>query len=139
MINVFIDKLFNEPSDYYLVKMKDISNSTHTYPGDIYLVSFQLPKKLRNSKLDDITIKDYSELESISIEANICLTQRDYPPFQLGLNVCSIEMCKPLHDVNIWEFIECTRKGKVLNYWELSNLANNIIELSSQLTNKKEV
>lgn len=114
-MNSFIEHLFNDSSDYYLIQMESISNSTDTYEGETYLVSFQLPRELWGKKLDNITVGEYKKLEYSDINSNICLSSLEYPPFQLGQKISSIYRVMPIKNVGVWELIDKVRSGEIKN------------------------
>lgn len=129
-MNTFIEKLFEDKADYYLVQMEDISNSVDTYEGSTFLVSFQLPRELWDKKLNDITVGQYKELERMYVDANICLSDTEYPPFQLGQSIRSIYRVMPIKNMNVWEIIDGVRTGVI---------KNNYNDISSWLYERRDI
>lgn len=116
-MNSLIEKRFESESEYFLVQMRSVSNATQTFEGSVFLVSFNLPRDFWNRELSDITIGEYERLKSMTLDANICLSDLDYPPFQLGQTISSVDRCRPL-DVPIWELITKVRSGEIKNNWD---------------------
>lgn len=112
-MNNFIEQLFFSNDEYYIVKTQDISNGIDTYPGDVYLVSFNLPRSMWGKKLGDITIKEYKALELMTVDANICLSTKEYTPFQQGRTIASIERAKPVRPSVVWSLIDTARASEV--------------------------
>lgn len=118
-MNKFIEEVFDSRPDYCLVKMNDISNTTQTYEGDAFLVSFNLPREYWDKEFKDLTIGEYQQLERMTVDANIPLSNPEYPPFQLGQTVGSVHLVTAIDGINIWEFIERARSAKKKDYFSL--------------------
>lgn len=124
-MNSFIERVFeNTDSDgYYLVKMNDISNNMDTYEGSCFIVGFNLPRELWGKKLKDITVGQYQELERMTLDANICISDKEYQPFQLGQTIGSIEFSTRVEGKHVWSLIESVRSGEAKpNYHSVCSL-----------------
>lgn len=126
-MNRFIEALFNDKADYYLVKMEDISNAIHTYDGSVFLISFTLPREYWDRKLENITIGEYEKLKRMTLEANISLSNPDYPPFQLGQTISEVSKVTPIRYIDVWEFIERARKSEKKDYFSIQSILHDMV------------
>lgn len=119
-MNSFLEKVFDTKSDYYILKMEDTSNGTDTYDGSVFVASFTLPREFWDKSFNDLTIAEYRQLERMTVDANICLSDIDYPPFQLGQTVCNVDIATPIEGKFVWKLIEHIRSNGVKrDYWSI--------------------